>query len=49
MLLKDALIGRTYTVESIHLPFQLERFGAEPKREGNFNYQAAGHPLCPRL
>ena len=25
MLLKDALIGRTYTVESIHLPFQLER------------------------
>ena len=25
MLLKDARIGRTYTVEAIHLPFQLER------------------------
>lgn len=25
MLLKDAKIGRTYTVKSIHLPFQLER------------------------
>lgn len=25
MVLKDALIGRTYTVESTHLPFQLER------------------------
>ena len=25
MLLKDAKIGRAYTVKSIHLPFQLER------------------------
>lgn len=25
MLLKDVQIGRTYTVEAIHLPFQLER------------------------
>ena len=25
MLLKDAKIGRTYTVKSIRLPFQLER------------------------
>ena len=25
MLLRDAKIGRTYTVKSIHLPFQLER------------------------
>ena len=60
MLLKDALIGRTYTVESIHLPFQLERrleaLGMTRQtavsvlnRKGNFNYQAAGHPLCPRL
>lgn len=25
MILKDAQIGRTYIVETIHLPFQLER------------------------
>ena len=25
MILKDAQIGRTYTVEAVHLPFQLER------------------------
>ncbi len=25
MILKDAQIGRTYTVETVHLPFQLER------------------------
>ena len=25
MILKDAQIGRTYTVESVRLPFQLER------------------------
>ena len=25
MLLKDARIGKTYVVENIHLPFQLER------------------------
>ena len=25
MLLKDAQIGETYIVKSIHLPFQLER------------------------
>ena len=25
MYLKDAQIGRTYIVESIHLPFQMER------------------------
>ena len=25
MLLKDAKIGRTYTVKSVRLPFQLER------------------------
>ena len=24
MILKDAQIGRTYTVETVHLPFQLE-------------------------
>lgn len=25
MLLKDAQVGRTYIVEAIHLPFQMER------------------------
>ena len=25
MILKDAQIGRTYTVKTVHLPFQLER------------------------
>ncbi len=34
MLLKDAKIGRTYTVKSIHLPFQLGAasgsFGNDP-------------------
>ena len=58
MLLKDAQIGRTYVVQEIRLPFQLERrlealgmtrqtpVSVLNRTERDPHHQAAGHPLC---